>query len=74
MKCHYCRKDFSWLLFGRYCMGCWRKAPSVAALARATREFLHPAPTPGQIASKTHKERWRRYHERKKVESRDVPR
>ncbi len=27
MTCHHCRKPFPWLLFGRYCMTCWRKAP-----------------------------------------------
>ncbi len=40
MTCHHCRKPFPWLLFGRYCMTCWRNAPSVAALAASTRQFL----------------------------------
>ncbi len=40
MTCHYCRKDFSWLLFGKYCLTCWREAPSVEALAASTRRFL----------------------------------
>ncbi len=40
MTCHHCRKDHAFLLFGRYCMTCWRKAPSVAALAVSTRQFL----------------------------------
>ncbi len=38
--CHYCHNNSPWLLFGRYCMRCWRKAPSVAALAASTRRFL----------------------------------
>ncbi len=72
MTCHHCRKDHAFLLFGRYCMKCWRKAPSVAALARATREFLHPPDK--EVNAATSRERWRQWRERKKVESRDVPR
>ncbi len=40
MTCHFCRKDFPWILFGRYCMTCYWRAASMDDLSRATRKFL----------------------------------
>ncbi len=42
MTCHKCRKPHAFLLFGRYCLPCYRKARSMNDLAHATREFLAP--------------------------------
>jgi hypothetical protein len=58
LTCHNCRKDHPWLLFGYYCLPCWRKAPSVAELVRATRDYLHPVLTKAEAGSQASLKGW----------------